>query len=512
MSIARSSLEKIRVIARTNSTAMPVRQCITSTPFLTAASLAAFLLAGVLAVAFNSLKIFLLVVGLTFLPLFAVLYPLLLVAMFLFFDLLFPKLPLIPIQGYMVPIRIEDVFLGCALVCLLLRYLIFREQPAPNPLRRWMVIFCAATGISFLFGLFVLRTVPEAKIGFLFWLRTPEYFAASYLCLMGVRTWKQYRAIIIALGSFVVLIGFYGILQECGLVPIFNAMHLTNEIVVIGFSPGFAEDRLFSTFAGPYDLAAFYLLAIPIFMALLFVTSRRIARLAIATLLGLTFFCFYLTFARAPLVALVPVLAICLWLLGKRVWALLIGPLCFFPALLFGGFLERIRYAADDPLAYNSLGGRIVGNWAEALSAAARSPLLGTGPASLGEGMGVDGMYLLLLGMWGVAGLVCFLVLIAKTLHLQWSCVRISSNKLQRALAIGLFAGTVGLLVNAVTLDSLFISKVAFAYWFLTGLLLAGRRLEGRTVAEEGAPAGRVWVNPLGLPRIGPTPPAISGA
>jgi len=308
-----------------------------------------------------------------------------------------------------------------------------------------MVIFSVVTGLSYLFGLLVLHTVPGPKVGFLFWLRAPEYFATTYLCLLCVTSWKEYRRIMVTLVAITALIGVYGILQELSIVPIFDAMHQDSEIVTIRFFPGFGEDRLFSTFAGPYDLAGFYLVAIPVCIGLFLLTASRVAKLVLAGVLALSFFCFYLTYARAPLVSLVMVLTVCFWLLGRRRWGLFLGALCFFPALLFGGFVERINWALDDPLGNYSLGLRLVGSWAGALSAAARSPLLGTGPASLTltgpnslilEGVGVDGLYFMLVGMWGVLGLISFLYLILKAIRYQKKCSRISHNqcKLHSAL------------------------------------------------------------------------------
>ena len=422
------------------------------------------------------------------------LYPTVVLAAFLLSNLLVPKIPLIQIQGYIVPIRIEDLFLACALLSLLLRYIIYRERPVGNPLLKWMVIFSVVTSLSYLFGLFILGTVPSAKIGFLFWLRSPEYFAATYLCLLGVSTWKQYRQIIVTLVAITAVIGVYGILQELSLVPIFNAMHHDNEMVTIQFFPGFGEERLFSTFAGPYDLAAFYLIAIPVLIGLLMLTASRVAKLVLASVLALSFYCFYLTYARAPLVALVVVLAVCLWLLGRLRWGLFLGAHSFFPALLFGGFVERISWAVDDPFGTYSLGGRLAGSWADALSAVARSPLLGTGPASLTitgpnslvlEGVGVDGLYFMLVGMWGLAGTLSFFLLIHRATHCQRECMRASHNKMQRALAIGLFAGSLGLLIYGLIGETFFFSKVAFSYWFLMGLLFAGNALEERAPIDS---------------------------
>ena len=154
-------------------------------PLAGMAAVSGLLLAAFVAVVTNSLEVFLIGLAFAFLPLIGVFFPTIVVALFLFLNLLIPKVPLIEIRGYIVPIRIEDVFLACALICLLLRYVIFREKPAPNPLSKWMAIFSVLTCLSFLFGLVVLGTVPGAKVGFLFWLRGPEYFAASYLCLLG---------------------------------------------------------------------------------------------------------------------------------------------------------------------------------------------------------------------------------------------------------------------------------------------------------------------------------------
>ena len=386
-------------------------------------------------------------------------------------------------------------------MCLFVRYLIFGEKPAANPLTKWMATFCVLTFLSFLFGLLFLKTVPSTKIGFLFWLRGPEYFAATYLCLLGVNTRNRYRRVMTAFLLFVVLVGVYGMLQEFSLVPIFDAMHINDEIVSIRFFPAFGQDRLYSTFAGPPDFAEFYLIAAPILVALFVLMVSKLAKWTLAAVLALSLFCFYLTYARGPLVALVVVLGVCLWLLGKHRLGVLLGPICILPALLFGGFIERISWARDDPFGDLSVGFRLMGGWASALSAVARSPLLGTGPASLTtmgsashtlEGVGVDGLYFMLSGMWGVLGLGCFLFLISKAIGYQRECVRTSRNQIQRALAIGLLAGTIGLLINGVVVDSFFMSKIAFLYWFLMGLLFAGGALERSDSFSNMEPSTRL--------------------
>jgi hypothetical protein len=409
-------------------------------------------------------------------------------AVFMFFVLLFPKLPLIQIQGYMVPIRIEDVLLVAVLLALLIRHYFNHNQRLVNPLQKPMVIYLVTTAVSLVFGLLILHSIPAANIGFLFWLRTPEYFAASYLCLLGIENWKQYKRAFATLVFFTFLIGVYGVLQEYSLVPAFDAMHQTDELVVIRFLSGFAEERLFSTFAGPYDLAAFYLIAIPILFAWLFIAKSKVLKIALGAVLAISLLCFYLSYARVPLVALGLALFVCAWSLGYRRTSLILAPVALLPALLIGGFAERLSDAAYDPLASSAMGIRIDTSWFDAIASFFRSPLLGTGPASLGDAVGVDGLYILLLGTGGALGLICFLLLIFRAVRYQKHSIRDTGNELQKALGLGLFAGTIALLVNGFTQDTFFNSKVAFTYWFLMGLLLVGRRLEARSLYFARAP------------------------
>lgn len=417
-------------------------------------------------------------------------FPSLALGVFMFFVLLFPKLPLIQIQGYMVPIRIEDVLLGAVLLGLLIRHYFSHSRRVVNPLQKSMAFYLVTSALSLAFGLLILNTIPSANIGFLFWLRTPEYFAATYLCLLGIENWKQYKRVLAILVLFTFLIGVYGVLQEFSIVPAFDAMHTTDELVVIRFLPGFAEERLFSTFAGPYDLAAFYLIAIPILLVWLFIAKSRALKVALAAVLAISFLCFYLSYARAPLVALGVALLVCAWSMGYRKTSLILAPLALLPALFIGGFADRLSEAAADPLATSAMGARFNTSWFDAIASLARSPLLGTGPASLGDAVGVDGLYILLLGTGGVLGLIFFLLLIFRAIRYQKRSVRDTGSELQKALAVGLFAGTIALLINGFTQDTFFNSKVAFTYWFLMGLLLVGRRLEARSLyfARERTP------------------------
>lgn len=468
-----------------------VPQGIFDGPASTAFGLSVLVMAVLLAVVFQSGSVLAYLLCATLLPLLALQLPTFIVMAFLFANLLIPKLPLIPIGDYMVPIRIEDVLLGCTLLCLLVRQRIYERVGFTHPMQKWMLVFSGATLLSFLFGRFVLHSVPDAKVGFLYWLRGVEYMAASYLCPLAVRNWSQYNRIVVGLVVAVFLVGSYGILQEMTWVPVFDATHETGEIVIVRFFAEFGEERIFSTFGGPLDLPATYLLIIPLLTALLVVLTSRTARVLVTAVLVLSLTCFYLSYARMPLLALVLVSAICFWQLRMRSIGIGIGLGIALPSLLLSGYFGRIRSGLDDLYAWENLGGRIQGSWNEAVSAVSRSPLLGTGPASFNLGLGADGLYFMLVGIWGVLGLSCFLILLWKTLRFERHCAQSASHSSQRGLAVALFAGTIGLLINGLTMDTFYSSKIALTFWFLVGLLISGDALE-RVAAPQTIESGSV--------------------
>ena len=437
---------------------------------------------------------FLVVAGITIL---GVVEPLIVQLLFLFFSVVFPKLPVLQIEGYLVPIRIEDFFLAFTFFVLLLRFLIYREKSFHHPLFKWMLLYSCCTFLSFIFGLLILHSVPDSKIGFLYWMRSPEYFAASFLCFWGIRTWKRFNRAILGLVFFITLIGVYGILQEYGLVPAFDAMHQTDEIVMVRFIPSFGEERLFSTFGGPYDLSAFYLLAVPICVALIPAVSNRMQKFLLVGVLVLSLVCFYFTYARSPVPAMAVTFYTCLVFLGKRRLGTALALLCTIPPFLVVGFQARLE-SLSDPLSEDAFGSRLRTGWADAIDSFYRSPILGTGPASMHNLMGVDGLYVLLLGIWGILGFTCFLALVYKAMKYQKQVIVTAQHKLQRALAIGMYAGTVGLLINGITIDTFFSSKVAFPYWFLMGLMFVSCQL----AAEPSSKTGGVFAHNRLVPRL----------
>lgn len=393
--------------------------------------------------------------------------------------LLLPKLPVIQIEDYLIPIRTEDFLLALLLAIVLVTAVLLRRKPYNNPLTRRMVLYSAVTFCSLLYGLSI-HAVQDYRIGFLYWFRSPEYFLTILLALGLVRQSKQVDSVLTALLIITCVVGIYGLAQEFSLVPIFDAMKQENEILVVRYFPDFGQERMFSTFAGPYDLAAYYLLALPIFIGMYFFSRDRAQRLLLQVTIALSVVCFYLTYSRTPLIALAVAVFVCLSMLGRAKIAIWLAVMSLLPVIFLAGFKERLLPALQDPFTYYALGGRLAGSWAYSFAALFRSPLLGTGPSSIEGGMGVDSLYMLLLGSFGLLGTVAFVYVIFGAMKLQKRLFQVSCDSHVRALALGMYAGTIALLINGVTVETFLSSKVAFTYWFLMGLLLAARTLELR--------------------------------
>jgi len=410
---------------------------------------------------------------------------------------LYPKLPLVSIKGYWVPIRLEDFFILLLLVIVLLRRAIYPSPRLPMHFLKWILLFVFLCLISTSWGVSGLGSV-DARTGLLFFLRLVEYFSVLLISVSEVRSFVQLRNVIRALAVATLAVNVYAILQELGMVPVFNAMHMGREIVTRTYmTEGFGIDRLFSTFGGPYDLAGFYLIVVPCF--LLFALDRQsssFARICYLVLFAYSLFCLYLTFARGPALGVGVSLAVALWLRGWRKFALLMPPLALLPAFLFTGFAARLQELQLLGTFEASLGGRVQVTWPMAWRAFSQSPIVGSGLGSLSpEGIGVDGFYLLLVGMLGVLGTSAFLFLIYRVLTFLYGLYRTAAHSWVQWFAAGIFAGTMGLLVNGVFTDIFFSSKIAEIYWFIVGSLFAAdsltrAELNKRAQTKPGALGG----------------------
>ena len=113
---------------------------------------------------------------------------------------------------------------------------------------------------------------------------------------------------------------------------------------------------------------------------------------------------------------------------------------------------------------------RFQGEWPKAIEAFKRNLLLGSGYSSLS--VAVDGDYHRMLGETGLLGAISFLGIFAASFLLFMKRRKLLSP-MESAFVIGVYAGIVGLLCNAVLIDVFEASKVAFVLWILLGIATA---------------------------------------
>lgn len=143
--------------------------------------------------------------------------------------------------------------------------------------------------------------------------------------------------------------------------------------------------------------------------------------------------------------------------------------------------VERERTWSDNALKYGlSFAIRLDTLWPNAIKGFMKNPLLGSGYATLNketayhftEAESTDNNYLRILGETGLLGFLTFFGIIFVSIRYSFKYI-FDKNKLKASLAIGLFAGSLGLLANASYIDVYAASKVAFTYWGTVGVILA---------------------------------------
>jgi len=134
-------------------------------------------------------------------------------------------------------------------------------------------------------------------------------------------------------------------------------------------------------------------------------------------------------------------------------------------ATVSGSFLVQKAFVYDI-----SITTRFQGQWPKAMAAFNRNMLLGSGYSSLN--VASDGDYLRMLGETGILGTAALLGIFIMAFYLYFMRGT-SMEPISESFVTGIFAGLIGLLVNAVLIDVFEASKVAFPFWFLMGVAIA---------------------------------------
>lgn len=144
--------------------------------------------------------------------------------------------------------------------------------------------------------------------------------------------------------------------------------------------------------------------------------------------------------------------------------------------------IEKERTYSENALKYGlSLAIRLDTLWPQAISGFYRNPIVGSGYATLNKEAvslfteidGTDNNFLRTLGETGLLGFISFYGIIVISMIYAIRAIRQNKDDLLVIFAIGYFAGSLGLLLNATYIDVYAASKVAFSYWAITGAFIA---------------------------------------
>lgn len=144
--------------------------------------------------------------------------------------------------------------------------------------------------------------------------------------------------------------------------------------------------------------------------------------------------------------------------------------------------VERPRTYSENAERYGlSMAIRLDTLWPRAIAGFQRNPILGSGYATLTketniqftEAESTDNNFLRTLGETGLFGFITFYGAMVLAMILSIRALIIDKDVMVRGLAIAYLAATVGLLLNAITIDVFASSKVAFTFWAFTGILIA---------------------------------------
>lgn len=443
---------------------------------------------------------------------------------------LYPKFPLINIQGTFVAIRLEDFFIGLT-VGLWAIYLVSScklRDFLKDKLHQAILLFFFIGAVSTFSAIFLTQTVMP-HISIFHFLRRIEFMMLLPVVATVVKTKKQFIWILIFLALTVLSVNLYALGQQYLDWPVISTTNSEfSKGLILRLTPG---ARVNSTFAGHYDLAVFLAMAITVASALFFAVSKKM-KLVIFTLGLLSLVVLIMTAARLSFVAaLVGVITVLFFTKKTKFILVILGLVILifiYPSQLRDRFISTItvnffsqgqRYVGQtldqklrstlniptlavktssqsatsssfaspsgtvatditpgEPIdttelgVYRSFQIRLNIEWPRAAAAFIKNPLLGTGYSSLDIATDNDILRSLgEVGMLGTAALVLILIGITKELF----CGLKNDNKLIRYFSVGVLSMLIAFIVNGLFIDVFEASKVASLFWMTLGLSLA---------------------------------------
>jgi len=233
---------------------------------------------------------------------------------------LYPKLPLFEaITGYIVRVRLEDIFVFVAFLIFLIQ--VIRKKATFKSIIFWpMVIYIIIGLLSSLSAIFITKTVPLDKIHiiklFLHWVRRIEYFSIFFIFFNGIKNIREAKKILFLSLLVVLLVSIYGYGQKYLYWPVYSTMNRE-------FSKGIRlylteHARVPSTFGGHYDLAAFLVIFLTTFAGIFLYLKKKILKLLFFSVFLAAYWLLILTASRTSFIAYLVAITVLLLIMSLK--------------------------------------------------------------------------------------------------------------------------------------------------------------------------------------------------
>ncbi len=362
-----------------------------------------------------------------------------------------------------VVIRAEDLLLIVIALSWLAKTAVNKElglvlaTPLNRPILAYLLVTAVATLVGYLTG-----TVKTAA-GYFYVLKYLEYFFVYYIVVNNVQSRDQAWRLVRVAFFTAVLVSLIGIAQ----IP--------------------SGERVSAPFEGeggePNTFGGYLLLMMGLASGLLLESPRVRTRAWCVAFLAIAGLPFLYTLSRASYLGVIPLVGLLALLSSRR--RLMVGVLVLllvgspvvaylFPTPVVKRVLYTFEPEAGQPtirlgqVAFDPSTSARFFSFQQAIEGWTARPILGYGVTGFGF---MDMQYARALVETGVLGLAAFLWLVWSVLRSGFGAFRALQNPLERGLALGFLAGTVGLLTHAIGANTFIIVRIMEPFWFFTGIV-----------------------------------------
>ncbi|MBI3341977.1 O-antigen ligase family protein [Candidatus Curtissbacteria bacterium] len=255
--------------------------------------------------------------------------------------------------GYIVRLRLDDVLVAVAFAVWVVQLIRKKVSLRNNPLLVPMIVYVAVGALSSLSAIFVTKTVPlsfpHLEKLFFNWARRIEYFSVFFVFASTIKSLNQVKKYVYVTAAVLLLVSIYGFGQKYLYWPAYSTMNREFSKGVTLYLTEHA--RVLSTFGGHYDLAAYLMMLLTLFIPLSLIVKKWFQKLLLILISACAFWLLILTVSRTSFIAYLFAITVAFGLLIYKkgyFWAIsryaLVLVLSLFVMLSFGDLSDRFSH------------------------------------------------------------------------------------------------------------------------------------------------------------------------